>query len=348
MSQPPAATGGLGFALFGAGRIGHVHAAAIAASDRARLACVYDVDAGAATALAGRYGVPVAGSVEAALATAGADAVLIASSTPTHLDLMLAATAAGRPTLCEKPLDLDLAAVDRRRDEILGTEVPVQIGFQRRYDSGHANLFRELRAGAVGELQQVVVTSRDPGPPPAEYLAVSGGLFRDMMIHDFDVARWLTGEEPEQLAAFGAPLLDADAQALDDVDTAMVILRMPSGVQCHINCARQAPYGYDQRIEVLGASGMLISANLYQTGLQRFTATGTTVRDRLVDFFLERYADAYRAEMDDFVDAVLSGRAPAVGYDDGRQALALADAADRSRRSGQTVRPAPLANAASS
>ena len=348
MSQPRAAAGALGFALFGAGRIGQVHAAAIAASDRARLACIYDVDATAATALAGRYGVPVAASVEAALATAGADAVLIASSTPTHLDLTLAATAAGRPTLCEKPIDLDLAAIDRRRDEILGTGVPVQIGFQRRYDSGHANLFRELRAGAVGDLQQVVVTSRDPAPPPAAYLAVSGGLFRDMMIHDFDLVRWLTGEEPQELAAYGAPLLDANAKELDDVDTAMAVLRMPSGVQCHINCARRAPYGYDQRIEVLGADGMLVSGNVYQTGLQRFTATGTTIRDPLVHFFLERYADAYRAEVDDFVEAVLSGRAPTVGYDDGRHALALADAADRSRRSGQSVRPDPLASAASS
>ena len=150
----------LGFALFGAGRIGRVHAEAIARSDRARLACVYDVDAQAAATLAARHGVPVADSVEATLATAGADAALIASSTPTHLELMLAATAARRPILCEKPIDLDLAAVDRRRDQILGTGVPIQIGFQRRYDSGHAKLFRELRAGVVGKLQQVVVTRR--------------------------------------------------------------------------------------------------------------------------------------------------------------------------------------------
>ena len=342
MSPPP-----LGFALFGTGRIGRVHADAIAGSDRATLACVYDVDVDAAAALAGRHGAPVADSVEAALATAGSDAALIASSTPSHLELMRAATAAGRPTLCEKPIDLDLATVDRQRDEILAAGVPIQIGFQRRYDPGHAKLFRELRAGAAGKLQQVVVTSRDPGPPPAEYLAVSGGLFRDMMIHDFDLVRWLTGEEPEELTAYGAALLDAGAKALDDVDAAMVTLRMPSGVQCHINCARQASYGYDQRIEVLGADGMLMSGNVHQTGVQRFTAAGTT-RDPLLHFFLERYADAYRAELDDFVDAVQAGRAPAVGYDDGRQALALADAADRSRRSGNSVRPAPPAGNGSS
>ena len=328
----------VGFALFGAGRIGRMHADNLAANPRARLVCIYDVVDAPAQAVAAKTGAQVVPDVAAALGADGVDAVLIASSTDTHVDLITAAAKAGKAILCEKPIDLDIARVNRCREEIADCNVAVQIGFNRRYDPNHLALREAVRGGAVGKIEQIVISSRDPGPPPLDYLRVSGGLYRDMMIHDFDLARFVLGaDEPVEVTAMGSVLVDPAIATVDDVDSAMVMMRTEAGVLCHINCSRRAVYGYDQRLEVFGDAGMVITGNRHPTTVERYTATATAAKDPVVNFFLERYPEAYEAEINDFIDTVENGRVPTVTFEDGRRALILADAATESRKTGRTI-----------
>jgi myo-inositol 2-dehydrogenase/D-chiro-inositol 1-dehydrogenase len=323
-------------AQFGAGRIGQIHAANIAASKDARLRYVIDVNAEAAQKLAARYGAKVVGEHEA-FADPAVGAVLIASSTDTHARLAIAAARAGKAIFCEKPIDLSLKKVDECLAEVEKAGVPMFVGFNRRFDPSFAALKKRLDAGEVGAVEQVVISSRDPGPPPHAYVKVSGGMFRDMTIHDFDMARWLLGEEPVEVYAMGECLVDRKIGAAGDIDSAMVLLRTASDRMCHINNSRRAAYGYDQRIEVAGAKGMLRAQNIGETTVEHFTAKGT-VSDRPLDFFLERYADAYRAEMAAFLRSLKEKTPMPVGARDGRQALVLAEAALKSHKTGQPVR----------
>src|SRR5687767_11568247 len=326
----------LEIAQFGAGRIGQIHASNIAASKNARLRYVIDVNADAAKKLAARYGAKVATEAEA-FADREVGAVLIASSTDTHARLAIAAARAGKAIFCEKPIDLSLAKVDSCIKEVEKAGVPMFVGFNRRFDPSFSALKRRLDAGEVGAVEQVVISSRDPNPPPPAYVKVSGGMFRDMTIHDFDMARWLLGEEPVEVFAMGECLVDKKIGAAGDIDSAMVLLRTASDRMCHINNSRRAAYGYDQRIEVAGAKGMLRAQNLGATTVEHFGAKGT-VSDRPLDFFLERYADAYRAEMNAFVRSLKDGTPMPVGARDGRQALVLAEAALKSHKTGQPVK----------
>jgi len=326
----------LHFAQFGAGRIGAIHAANLAASGRARLKHVVDVHAPAATALAAQHGAQVS-STEAALADPEVGAVIIASSTDTHADLVIAAARAGKAIFCEKPIDLSLARVDACLAEVKKAGVPMLVGFNRRFDPNFAELHRRIGAGAIGKVEQVVITSRDPGPPPVAYIKVSGGLFRDMTIHDFDMARWMLGEEPVEVFAHGANLVDPAIGEAGDIDSAMVLLRTASGRMAHINNSRRASYGYDQRVEVFGSGGRLIAGNRTATTVEQ--ADGAAVSsDKPLHFFLERYADAYRIELNAFLDAVANKTPMPVGAEDGRQALVLADAAFESLRTGAPVK----------
>jgi len=325
----------LDFALFGAGRIGAIHAANLAASGRARLRHVVDVNAAAAASLAAKHGAAVSDAA-AALAHPGLGAVIIASSTDTHADLVIAAARAGVAIFCEKPIDLSLPRVEACLAEVREAGVPMLVGFNRRFDPSFAELHRRIAAGAIGAVEQVVITSRDPGPPPLSYIGVSGGLFRDMTIHDFDTARWLLGEEPVEVFAYGSTLVDPAIGAAGDVDSAMVLLRTASGRLAHINNSRRASYGYDQRVEVHGSSGRLIAGNRTPTTVELADANAVSA-DKPLHFFLERYADAYRLELAAFLDAVQHGRPVPVGAEDGRQALVLADAALRSMQEGRPV-----------
>ena len=326
----------LHIAQFGAGRIGQIHAANIAALKDARLRYVVDVNADAAHKLAVRHGAKVVSEREA-LADREVDAVLIASSTDTHARLAIAAARAGKAIFCEKPIDLSLKKVDECLREVEKAQVPMFVGFNRRFDPSFAALKRRLDAGEVGAVEQVVISSRDPGPPPLAYVKVSGGMFRDMTIHDFDMARWLLGEEPVEVFAMGECLVDRKIGAAGDIDSAMVLLRTASDRMCHINNSRRAVYGYDQRIEVAGAKGMLCAENIGETTLEHFGAKGT-VSDRPLDFFLERYADAYRAEMSAFLRCLKEKTPMPVGARDGRQALVLAEAALQSHRKKRPMR----------
>jgi len=324
-------------ALLGCGRIGAMHADTIAAHPGAELACVFDVHAPAAAAVAARHGCEVAGSVEEALGDPAVAAVLIASSTDTHVALITAAAKAGKAVLCEKPIDLDIARVDECWREIESLRPIVQIGFNRRFDPSFAALKREAAAGAIGEVRQVIITSRDPDIPPVGYMKVAGGLLRDMTIHDFDLARFLLPEEPVHVSAMASALISPDVKALDDHDTAMILLGTASGRQACITNYRKAVYGYDQRIEVVGETGMLKAENRRATSLERWTADRTEAKDRVLDFFIERYREAYVAELDAFVNAVEAGTPVPVGFEDGRKALLLANAAYESIRTGRTI-----------
>jgi len=278
----------------------------------------------------------VASDPASAIGAPGIDAILIGSSTDTHLDLIDLAIAARKPVFCEKPLHLDLRRVDECVSSIQASGVPVFVGFNRRFDPSHRAVHDGVRDGDIGKVEMVVITSRDPAPPGADYIKVSGGIFRDMLIHDFDMARWLLGEEPIEVYATGSCLVDPEIAKLGDLDTTMVVLRTESGALCHINTSRRATYGYDQRAEVFGSEGMLRSRNERLTKVERSGVDGTR-QDPLLHFFPERYRDAYRLELDHFVRAIESGEPLLVTERDGRQALALADAALESSKTGQPV-----------
>jgi myo-inositol 2-dehydrogenase / D-chiro-inositol 1-dehydrogenase len=327
----------LTFCVFGAGRIGKLHARIVAAHPQARVKYIVDPVAKAASELAQKIGARTAPDPATALADPEIDAVVVASSTNTHVDLITASARMGKAVLCEKPIDLDIKRVDRCLADLKKHRVPVAIGFNRRFDPTNRAIQAAIRKGEVGDVELVVITSRDPGPPPLEYIKVSGGLFRDMMIHDFDLARWLLGEEPVEVVAKASCRVDPKIGKAGDIDTAMVILKTKSGSLCHINNSRRATYGYDQRVEVFGSKGMVRSDNLRPTAILRSNDSTTEAQDVLLHFFIERYQQSYLNELNDFIDAILAKRKPSVGAEDGRRALVLANAAVESHRTGKTV-----------
>ncbi len=328
----------LNIAVLGVGRIGRMHAENIAAHPRARLAGVFDVHAPAAQEMARKLGVPQFESADAVFASPDVDAVLIASSTATHAGFLEQAVAAGKPALCEKPIDLSLDRVNACAKKIAGSNIPIMLGFVRRFDSGHRAVRQAIENGQIGEVHQVVITSRDPGMAPADYIKGSGGIFRNMTIHDFDMARFVLGEEIDEVFATGSRLVDpALMKSCDDYDTVTVVLKTASGKQCIINNSRRAVYGYDQRVEAFGDAGMAISANRTSNNLHLYGADFTDRKPPLLNFFIDRYGDVFAAEIGAFVDAVEKGVKPEAGFEDGRQALILAEAANRSIAEGRTI-----------
>lgn len=321
--------------LLGCGRIGEVHARSLARLEGATLTAVSDAVPAAAKALAGRCGAEVRDS-DAILNAGDIDAVIIATPTTLHFDQIHAAAQHGKAIFCEKPIDLSADRAAICAEVVAAAGVPFFTGFNRRFDPGFAHLEAQVRAGAIGAVEMVVITSRDPGAPPVSYIKSSGGLFRDMMIHDLDMARFLMGEEPIEIFAAGSCLVDPDIGAAGDIDTAAVTLRTASGKLCQINNSRRATYGYDQRIEVHGATGMLAAANQPEHFVQHGGAGGFTAAPNK-HFFLERYEAAYLAEMAAFVEAIKTGTAPNPGIMDGVRAQKLADAAAQSLDTGVPV-----------
>ena len=260
------------FALFGAGRIGRVHADSIDVHPQAELAWVYDPIESAALAVAKRYGAATAPSVNAAIDDPTVDAVVIASATPTHVDLLTRAVRAGKAVLCEKPIDLDLARVDRCWTEIAALNPTVLVGFNRRFDPSFREVRDRIAAGEIGRLEQLTIVSRDPAPAPREYFAASGGLFRDMTIHDFDLVRFFLGEVVEVYATGANVVVDYIAE-LGDIDSAVVVLRGADGTLCHITNSRHSAFGYDQRLEAFGSDGMLSVGNQHPSSVRLSNAT---------------------------------------------------------------------------
>lgn len=323
-------------ALIGCGRIGRIHAENVARHPNLRLKHVVDPSAAAATETAARWGASTT-DFDAAIADPEVAGVIIASATDAHLDQALRAVAAGKAVMCEKPLDLDLGRARAAADRLGGAATRLMLGFNRRFDRHFGALKAALDARAAGPLETLQITSHDPAPPPPAYVRVSGGLFKDMAIHDFDMARWLLGEEPIEVFAVANCLIDPEIGAAGDVDTAKTVLRTASGRLCVISNSRRSGYGYDQRIEAFCAKGALRADNAMETTLSRWGEAGMA-SDAFQNFFLERYAEAYRAEVAHFAD-ILAGQArPLVGYADGVAALALAEAAAELARTGQVVR----------
>lgn len=325
----------LRLALIGAGRIGRIHAANVAAHPELELAYVVDPAADAANAIAERYGAKTA-DLDGALGDAGLAGVIVASSTDTHLQFSLRAARAGKAVFCEKPIDLDLSRAQAAAPNFEAAKARLFLAFNRRFDPNFRALKDKLDAGAVGKLETLQITSHDPAPPPPAYVAVSGGMFKDMTIHDFDMARWMLGEEPSEVFAAGACLIDPEIGKLGDIDTAKVVLRTASGKLCVISNSRRSGYGYDQRIEAFGSGGALRAANVVESTVEVWTEAGAQA-DAFQNFFLDRYAEAYRREMAHFADMLARGAAAEIGYADGVAALKLAAAAHRSHESGAPV-----------
>lgn len=322
-------------ALFGAGRIGKIHAANLAAQPGVRFKYVVDVNQEAAAALAGLHGGSSA-TVEAALADPAIKAVVIASSTDTHADLILRSAAAGKAIFCEKPVDLTIDRARACAAAVKEAGVMCMLGFQRRYDPTFNAVKKRLEAGEIGTPELLVVTSRDPGPPPVSYIKVSGGIFKDMLIHDFDIFRWILDDEAVSVHATGSCLVDPAIGEAGDLDTAIVTIRTAKGRLCQINASRRAAYGYDQRFEVLGSAGMLQAGNHKPTEVTAYGSVNVSV-DKPEDFFLERYRVAYAQEMAHFFDALTHGTPLRTTVHDGLKALELAEAATLSWREGRVV-----------
>ncbi len=326
----------LNLALIGAGRIGRVHAANIRARADCRLASVSDALDDAAQSLASQSGARVL-PVDEAITDPAADAVLICAPTDIHAGLIEAAARAGKPVFCEKPVDLDASRIRACLEVVREAGIPLMIGFNRRFDPSFRDLKRRIEAGRIGDVELLTIISKDPAPPPVSYIARSGGLFRDMMIHDFDMARFLLGEDPVVVHALGSALVDPAIGKAGDVDTAAVMLKTATGKIAVITNSRRASYGYDQRIEAHGSLGMLAAGNRFATTVIEAGAHGYAT-DPALPFFLERYAEAYRAELDAFLAAIGDGARPSPDGEDGLAAQLLADAAARSAETGEAVR----------
>lgn len=323
-------------ALLGAGRIGKVHAKAITTDSRAQLVAVVDAMAGAAEAIAREAQCKVS-TIDEVLADKTIDAVIICTPTNTHADLIERFARAGKAIFCEKPVDLDVARAEACAKVVEETGAKVMLGFNRRFDPHFQAVHKAIDDGRIGKVEMVTITSRDPGPPPAEYIKVSGGIFRDMTIHDFDMARFLLGEEVESVFATGSVLVNPEIGALGDFDSASIILTTKSGRQAIISNSRRATYGYDQRIEVHGSLGSAAAENQRSVSIEIANADGYT-RPPLHDFFMTRYTAAYAAEITAFIDSIENNAAPSPSIKDGLIALKLADAALKSATSKTAVK----------
>jgi myo-inositol 2-dehydrogenase/D-chiro-inositol 1-dehydrogenase len=313
-----------------------MHAASISENPDTELSWIADPFVEGATDVATRYGGTVTDSPEELIGSGRVDAVLVASPTPTHVDLIGACVDAGLPVLCEKPIDLDIARVDALRPKVAACDVPVALGFNQRFDPAFAEVHARVREGVIGELELLAIVSRDPAPPPASYVGVSGGIFRDMTIHDFDMARFFVGDIVE-VSAVGAQLFDSGAREHGDFDTVAVTLRAACGAVVTITNSRHSAIGYDQRLEAFGANGILQVANAPSSLVSFSSAAAVESKSPYVEPFLERYARAYALELVEFVRLVRGERSSSPTFEDGRAALVIADAAQRSATAGVTV-----------
>lgn len=323
-------------AVFGAGRIGYVHALNAASLRSVRLEYIVDpIPSAHLDDLATKTGARVV-EADTVFADPSIDGVIIASSTDTHAELILQSVAAGKAMFCEKPISLDFKLVTEVAEAVAKAGTPCMLGFQRRYDPNFRMVRERIQSGTSGQLEQVVMHTRDPSPPPVEYVKRSGGMFRDQAIHDFDMARYLLGEEIQSVYAVGGCLIDPEIGQAGDIDTAMITLTSKSGRFVQMNNCRRAPFGYDQRLEALCAKEVLYVENRPKDSVMIGSAQGFTSAPPM-NYFIERFADAYRAEMVAFVEMLKTGAEPLAGMADGLEAQRLAEAAIVSMQTGKVV-----------
>lgn len=329
--------------LIGAGRIAQAHAATVAYRiSNAQLAAVTDPIAAAAQSIAAKFSIPtIAPNYQAILADPKIDAILICTPTDTHAEIMKAAARAGKQIFCEKPVALTLAATDDALKVVNESGVKLQLGFNRRFDANYARVRKAITNGEIGTPRILHIISRDPAPPPISYVKTSGGIFLDMTIHDWDMARFLSGSEVDEVYVQGGVMVDPAIGEAGDIDTHVTLLRFANGMIGTIDNCRQAVYGYDQRVEVLGSKGAFQTENNYpNSGV--LSGANAIQRDLPLNFFMERYMDAYAAEIAAFVDAVVNDTPTPVNGNDGRMALLVGLAALKSYQEGRPVKVAEI------
>ncbi len=305
-----------------------MHAEIINSNPNSKLKFVYDVNQDFAKNLANKFDAATPDKPVDAIISNEVDAVLIASATSTHIEFIKMAAKAGKPVLCEKPIDLDINRVNKCEEDLKNVHSPIQIGFNRRFDLSHSKVQEARVNKEIGDLEMIIITSRDPEAPGLDYLKACGGFFRDTTIHDFDLSRFILGDDPiVQVSAFGENLFDENAKIAKDFDTAMFILKSKSGVLVHINNSRRAVYGYDQRVEVFGSKGMVISNNQTPNSVEHYNSLSTSSKEPIHFFFIERYLQAYKDQLNSFIDMIKSNSKPKVTFEDGRKALIIANAA---------------------
>ncbi len=329
----------LGFGVIGAGRIGKLHAENVATRLRdSQLLGIADIDLDAASTAASKLKVPTAtNDYRRLLENPQINAIIICSSTSTHADIIIEAANAGKHIFCEKPIDYDLERIDRALKAVEDAGVKLQIGFNRRFDANHRRVKQAIMNGEIGEPHLLHIVSRDPAPPPIEYVKVSGGLFFDMTIHDFDMARFLVGSEVDEIYAAGSVMVDAAIGEAGDIDTAVITLKFVNGVIGTIDNSRRAVYGYDQRVEVFGSGGSINTGNWFSNQATIQTTQGVW-RDLPLHFFLERYADSFMTEMSEFAQAIRSDTIVPVSGIDGRIPVLMGMAAKRSHELNRPVK----------
>jgi myo-inositol 2-dehydrogenase/D-chiro-inositol 1-dehydrogenase len=323
-------------ALFGAGFIGTVHGRNLAADPRVDLACIYDADASRAARLAAELGTTTAGSVEQVLEDPSVDAVVIASSTNTHADLLTASARAGKAIFCEKPIDLSLEVAEKAVAAVAETDAPVMVDFCRRFDPPYAALRKAVADGEISEVELIQMSSRGPSLPPIAYLEVSGGQMFDQLIHFFDLMCWITGLEPVSVTVTGSALVDPQVAEVGDVDTSVAVLKLSNGAICQIDAQRRIGYGYDERIEVNGSASM-VEAGRQRTGWVNHYEAGQVRTDGMHPGWFERSEHTFKASIGAFIDALEAGREPSPNLADGLRAQRIANAATTSLREGRTV-----------
>ena len=329
----------LNFALFGIGRIGKIHGKNIFENTKSKLLYVYDTNNNEAIKIAKKYHCEIAKNPDEALNDKKVNAVLIASPTNTHINLIIKSAKKGKAILCEKPIDLNIKNIIKCEKLLKKFNIPIQIGFNRRFDNTHAKLKKSCDQGIIGKKEMIIITSRDPSPPSFGYLKYSGGILRDMTIHDFDISRFILGDDKiTEVHAQASNIFDKNIKKLNDYDTVMITMKSQSGVLIHINNSRRAVYGYDQRIEVLGSKGMLISDNQTPNSMKKFLGTSTESKESLYNFFVQRYELAYKNQLNSFIKSIVNKKLPLASFKDGKEAIILANAAYKSLNTGKTIR----------
>ncbi|MGO1943631.1 MAG: Gfo/Idh/MocA family oxidoreductase [Ancrocorticia sp.] len=326
----------ISFALLGAGFIGQVHARNLAAHPGINFACVFDADAFRANEIARTYETTAASSIDEILCDSSIDAVLIASSTNTHADLLKQAAPSGKAILCEKPIDLNVTVAEEAARVVQDSGVPAMIDLNRRFDPSNIALRDAVAAGEVGSVELVQMSSRGPSLPPIDYLKVSGGQMRDQVVHFFDLLCWISGLEPVSVYATGSALVDPEVKNAPDVDTSAVILMLSNGAICQIDAQRRIGYGYDERIEVNGSASMVEAARQRTGWVNRYSAEKISTNAMHPGWF-ERIAPTYRSALDHFVEAMTNGEQPSPSVEDGLRAQRIAEAATESLHTGLPV-----------
>ena len=329
----------INIALFGLGRIGIVHAQNIFLNNKCSLQYVFDIDQARAKKIAKKFNSISIKNTRIAYTDKNVDVIFITTPTSTHIKYIMEAVKFKKTIFCEKPLDLNINKINECKKFIKKYNPKIQVGFNRRYDPGHYALKKSIQIGEIGKLEKIIITSRDPAPPSMAYLKVSGGIFRDMTIHDFDLACFILQNDPiVEIYATGDRLFSAEAKEANDIDTAMIIMKSKSGVLCHINNSRHSSYGYDQRVELFGSKGMIISDNQTPTSVTSYNDKSTNLKDPILNFFIERYDVAYKNQLDNFVNCIIDKKPPTVNFEDGRIALIIANAAYESLENKKSVK----------